>query len=447
MRIRQKLVFLAMLTLGVAVLPHVSPVSADPRSSTGSAAKEDDTRFRGEVGLRIDKAYLRELREREQAGANDLDRSYGALLTKAEAQELRDRGRIATANAAAVRAFFSESSGLFGGMYLDHHDGGTLVVLVTGEAERLTHDLRTVVPDVARTRIATVAHSVAALDALNQHISGDIAAMQQEGVELTGVGTDERANTVTVDVASLTPSVRDVLARRYRSAPLTVREGPRATTNGLAGRNAPPFRGAQYIDDVLNVTCSNGLIARAPGAIGNRYYVVTAGHCGIRNWTQAGYPEGRSEVNLFYSGSNTDAMRIPISVAEMSREIYLREGNYQIITQSEGYQADYVTQIVCASGYQTEITCGTILERNFTANYADRGVTLYNQRLTTYRTTGGDSGGSVFDLGLAKGIHSGSRTWSDGRKEGIYSQVSEVMSALGLSTATSCEGALTPYCR
>lgn len=86
-----------------------------------------------------------------------------------------------------------------------------------------------------------------------------------------------------------------------------------------------------------------------------------------------------------------------------------------------------------SSGYG----CGSIEDTNETIRYAD-GVTLYNQRLSSFGTIPGDSGGPIFFGDIAHGVVSGYVEWSNGDRDGIYSHVSHVESQLGVSIRTCC---------
>lgn len=438
---------LVALAFATSIVPNTGELAA---AATGNADKNaneaaHEVQFRSEVGLPSGKAYLRSLHQQEQTTSAGLNRTYGVLLTDAEASALDVRNAHASANVDAVRGYLGESP-LFGGLYLDHQ-ANAVVVAVTGESERLTAELRALVPYPNELRITSADTSVAALDAFVQRISDDLLVLQREGVPVTGVGRDERTNSVEVNLTKVTDAAKSAIAARYPDAPLTFVEVPETMTTGEVALDAPPFRGAQYIDNVLNKSCSNGFVARAPGTVGNRYFVISAGHCGTQTWSQAGYPEGTSEQNFFYTGSRTDSMRIPISVAEMSREIFITFGNYRIVTSQQGYRADFVGQVVCGSGYQTEISCGTISTVNTTINYSNPTVTLYVQRISTNDVIPGDSGGSAFNGGMAMGITSGRQDRGGGDIRAIYSHIAEVAPAHGVTIATSCEGGLTPYCR
>src|SRR5688572_20384157 len=236
---KKGLVLFTSLLVGLTLVPDAGrTVAADSLSGLGGdAASTDDARFRREVGLRADAGYMDQLERREREGTGSFDRSYGALLTDEEAGELRERNDQATANAAVVRSYFGESNPLDAGMFLDNRDG-VLTVLVTGQAERVTSDLRATVPHAERLRVSTARTSLAALDDLTGRVSEDIGALREQGIEVTSVSTDQRTNTVTVGVAQATARIRSALERRYAGAPITVVEVSSMPT-GTTGRNPP----------------------------------------------------------------------------------------------------------------------------------------------------------------------------------------------------------------
>lgn len=56
-----------------------------------------------------------------------------------------------------------------------------------------------------------------------------------------------------------------------------------------------------------------------------------------------------------------------------------------------------------------------------------------DQSLGSYTSDNGDSGGSVYNSSVAKGIHSGSVTYSDGSRSAIFSPIENALHELDVS--------------
>jgi hypothetical protein len=146
---------------------------------------------------------------------------------------------------------------------------------------------------------------------------------------------------------------------------------------------------------------------------------------------QGGEYIGHSSSKWRY-GNSADAMGIALTDSSfLSSGVF---GNYYKLNNIEVAGNDVIGDIVCISGIKSGNNCG-VLEGRFFEGFWGRdeakgieGVWFDNLRVASYASTGGDSGGTIHNGSILKGIHKGSL---DGRK--YYSHVTHVQNRLGLT--------------
>lgn len=178
-------------------------------------------RLRRELHLRSDPAYLLDLSERFLRDDASVSDNRGILMDPAEVTDLDDREAKAVEIAATAREHFASASADFGGVYIDHADGST-VVLVVNDIASHEAELRRKVSDPSRLRVERAAFPLAALDALSSRVLADSAALARGGAAISGITVLERENVVEVALAQDTPEARELLQNRYPNAGLRV---------------------------------------------------------------------------------------------------------------------------------------------------------------------------------------------------------------------------------
>lgn len=401
--------FLAAAASVTAVLTP-APAYSDP----GNADIARWQRFRHAFGLREDRGFAEWVGVRASAGARDISIAYGTPLTVEEAAAIDARTARAAAQKTAVRDYFrAQPDGLDGGRYLDNRRDGTLVVLVTGDVERIRNELRVALPHADKVHVVGVRYSESALRRIQDRVAaGDYRA---RGIEVVSTTLRVKANKVEIRVRSDLNAAAAALTRDFPADAITVEPGEYVDETGTAVKNSPPFRGGQAIGGAT-IDCSIGFIGH-DGA--SQYFAITAGHCGTAgsSWYQpccagVGAGVGVMDYNPLRDGTSLgDTARIPILSTRKSNQITrtMPGGGiyYYGITGWEGWAADDVGDVVCNGGYATNWDCGeiTALSYNWYSSAGKR--TLYYMRKSDVRIDDGDSGGPFFHVPTAKGIATG----------------------------------------
>lgn len=151
--------------------------------------------------------------------------------------------------------------------------------------------------------------------------------------------------------------------------------------------------GGAGIDDG-SIVCSAGFnVVR-----GGQNYLLTAGHCtaGLPTWSGIG-----PSVASNYPGTDFGLIRNDNDDAPGAVDLY--NGSRQPISR---VGVAVVGQRVCASGWATKLTCGTVTAVNQTVDYGNGNV-VHGLIKTTVHTDHGDSGGPLFSGSLGLGMVSG----------------------------------------
>lgn len=187
--------------------------------------------------------------------------------------------------------------------------------------------------------------------------------------------------------------------------------GARITVTRFSGDLVPAFAGGDAIYGPSS-RCSAGFnVFMRTGEAG----FLTAGHCGNHSWATSslnaffGITVATTSESSFNDPSRgypdyavaryTDAVAAPASVN-------LYNGTQQPIYAAGSAQ---VGESVEKSGSTTSLSAGMVTALNVTVNYRD-GSRVEGMIATDMCTQGGDSGGVLFDKGIALGLTSGGTT-------------------------------------
>jgi hypothetical protein len=201
---RTPLIAIAALAVAAAACSASAPSPAPTQVAieTPSPAELEAIRFRTDSGLRADLDYVRMVAADPSASS----RQFSVPLLPTEIAELNDRA----ANADAIREAIQEYADLhpseFGGMYIDHKSGGTLTTLWTGHLSDHVAAIGRRIRPGSRVAFRLVTYTYRDLRALQDRISGDWDWMRAFAIAPMGVGVDEVANRVVVDVSSANPN-------------------------------------------------------------------------------------------------------------------------------------------------------------------------------------------------------------------------------------------------
>lgn len=414
--------------------------------------------FRKDLGFRADAPYVRRLAEAPaQLGSTSF---LGSLFTSSEVDELLVRMDLMD-SFKAVREWAEDAApDTFGGLYVDHLDGGVLKVKFTGNAENRRAVLEGLVPHPERLVLTSVDRSLASL--VEQQVRVDLASPElvKQGVHITSTSVSERENRLEV---SLLADEEVELARSVLGwdvflsvAPFAQTSHTRSGTRDIARDRAfSPLQGGLHLradtGDNYATRCTSGFVARS----GASRWLLTAGHCfDVAENVFQGYVSGSGsnyvyrrlnridgnrrcygdDTNCPTTQSDGEAVAIPSSLS--SRLVYFHANDFaHVIRRMQSTSGDGGGGFVCIAGVRNPGIstdggghCGYIIDRYFTVRYAD-GTTVNNMRVATYPQTSGDSGAPIFETDQAKGLHSGSRD-SDGRA--LYTHIDRIIRDLGL---------------
>jgi hypothetical protein len=431
--------------VAAAVIADAATFSATAGTTTAEAAGlpplADQMRFRAELGVPASAEVVADLNERWEQGALPGATAEGAVFTADETAELDAREDAGQEIAFAARRYFSGArASAFGGVYIDH-DTGRTVVLVTRDAAAHESALRARVSEPDRLTVRAADHALADLERVAD-------AVGTAGGDVLGAAVDERANEVDVNVARDTPAVRAAVARLVRPGELPAlrfHETPAPTFTGVEGLNAPPVKGGQRIitfrPDGYKIGCTSAFAAYAitrtdAGIFTTERYLLTAGHCDLERQAAAGwfqtewYYIGLTDVNSIASG--IDAMRIRLSrPLDRSQLVAITPTNDRYIYYRQSNTADVVGERTCMSGATTGgEKCGTLLVRSSSGTMD--GIPLRGLRIASFDAKEGDSGGSVLFNSEAKGVVS-CRTNYNGAWRMCYQHVHTALQYTGLT--------------
>ncbi|MFB4166002.1 S1 family peptidase [Alteribacillus sp. JSM 102045] len=126
-----------------------------------------------------------------------------------------------------------------------------------------------------------------------------------------------------------------------------------------------------------------------------QYFMVTAGHCSDPSvgWAQGGEYIGNMSTVHWQFGDEVDAGGIYIgdSSSAATSEIY---GSSYNLTNLEKWENEKLGQMVCKSGGNSGITCGTLQDNRVSFYY--EGMLFKNFRGTDVYARNQDSGGTVY---------------------------------------------------
>lgn len=324
----------------------------------------------------------------------------------------------------------------FAGLFIDQAAGGIVKVGLTDKANDKSakkEKLKSIFPNKNRIEFFEAKVSLNQLDDTHEQVAKKITEFAEQGIVITGINTDIINNRVEIGVEKLSSENERILLDFLGSAAsYTLLLEEKVST--------PTSRNVWYGDMQAGLRIVNSTRATAcTSNIGitdgyGQYYVLTAGHCAIlyQKFTQGGTTIGQVERHTGYNGTNADAMAIRVPKSYANTFAYLNYSKQRRFTATQSTSSDSVGEIVYMSGISSGVKSGRITSLNYTAYYPNHGKgTYYKQRLASYPTVGGDSGGPVYTSTTLRGIQSGIR--SDGTA--IYSHIGWALYELNMKPA------------
>lgn len=307
----------------------------------------------------------------------------------------------------------------FGGVWIDHANGGRVVVGDTGGS---TAFLGAAASRYALAGLITtkrVQFGLPALTSAYTALSDGLAAANAQAAQPISVALRTELNRVELAVPSA-PTAKQrayatAAAAKYGSALRVVTRDERPAAMACPSRNAcdRPLQGGVHIHANNGTTCTGGFNVQG----GGRKWMLTAGHClyyaGFNPWqywlTKNSNGSNRTfggAVQYWWYGGSAGRDFALISVdnaAENPQPTIFADSSGRSIT---GTSTAVVGLYLCKSGQTTGYRCGNVTSTSVTVSYTD-GVTLRDMIRADIYTCKGDSGGPVFANFSAYGLLSG----------------------------------------
>lgn len=332
----------------------------------------------------------------------------GIPMSAEEEQQLDLPGRMAFA-AAVKRSVvpFVESLRTSGGVYIDQHNDGSLVVLLTERNKQVEDEIARRMPaDRRGFRVLQVAYTEQRLrQALTR--AWEAWALSAPGQTLLGAGLDivqnrlvfevepsavDQAEAAVSELAALLEVPVGVMGRPKEDS-LDADCTSRDHCHGPTKAGVKIYKGA--IDSVaectmaFHVVCNDGDVE-----------FVTAGHCGYggsNNWyIKDGTADGLflgAEQKTLYTNGGQDIMRVNLPVDEKSHKVY---GESRVYGGSGA--CPLVGQAACASRGTTDvIDCGTVRTTWTSWVSSTANITVWGGDMNDVSSNPGDSGSPIFD--------------------------------------------------
>jgi hypothetical protein len=257
----------------------------------------------------------------------------------------------------------------FAGTWLDVDAGWVVDVATTGDPAAVEEVLAAFKDRGVGFRVRKVEYTLAELRALHEEVKGDAATWQQQGLTITSIRVDVKANRLAIGVQDLSPEAANSLQSGYGDRVTTHAEGV-ATAAVCSSRFncAGPMKGGLAIQDYYgDGVCTSGFVTRDIQWAG-AYYLMTAGHClnfngnGV-SWLHNALTFGTSSSFFFFPGSDVDVGYVLLSAAASpGNQIFVSTTDIRSMTGFVPNVDQDLGDWVCKSGRTTNYSCGQIDE-------------------------------------------------------------------------------------
>lgn len=396
--------------------------------------------FRSTFGLPVEIDRITAVMvERPNNGSAEM---YGLFLTEEEMAEMKRREELSVLGDQVREIARAWDGGAeYGGQWIDHLQGGVLVVATTGDVHVAEGKLRSVILRSQDLRVVKVDHSLTELE----QVMATIASLHPRSDDgLNQIYIDEVANVVEVVVDD--PATFD-------AGPVAA-EAVRIVAGGrfeeIADPNSTYTSGRGGIDIGVYTTtgtggkwCTYGFNVWRSGSAA----MITAGHCSDGTTSaliadisvdvkqpQGGTLRANNAVAYRRLSSVADAMYIITSYASNNCYITTASSCTQI-TSTKANGSDQVGDTVCGGLAATGIyKCGTLEARGI-SGYSPKGVWMTNLRRWNLVNPSGDSGAGLKNGARAVGLLM--FVDPNNSNHGIYAEIRRVETDLGVTVRTS----------
>jgi len=182
----------------------------------------NDARFRHDLGLRADLAYVQRLYDDARAGTIEASTTIGAIATPDEEALVQSRTHAVDAVVDVVDDYFKEHRDIYAGTWIDQAQG-FVGIAVTGDTGATQQALSTRIGQTTvRWVLYTHKYTLDELYALQQQVDLATDDLMDQSVDIASTSIDEENDVVWVGVASDRTTATQILAQRFGNAPLHV---------------------------------------------------------------------------------------------------------------------------------------------------------------------------------------------------------------------------------
>jgi streptogrisin C len=341
----------------------------------------------------------------------------------------------------------------FGGLWFDRADGRVKVGVVAAvpRAGAQTRELVERRQLAAATDLVTVRHSLIQLERDSDWLGAATSAANAAGGARLGSALQTDRNRLVLRVppsAGLSAAQQAVVdtARARLGSRVVVETGATGLQRQACGWSAgdfdcdAPLRGGVRIYQGSTAWCSTAFNARSNSD--NLWYVLTAGHCGVKGTEFRAYQPTSGSFHVIGDVHNsTQAGNDDMAIIRINNVPGWNPRNWVYVHASADtvLDPDYtivntfnspVGTRVCISGSTSGTDCGDVVEVNWDGT---NGLSR-----AQYCSDGGDSGGAIYSGHNARGIHVGVVAGHDGDcLNAVFQTVREAASKLNVYVVTS----------
>ncbi|HAK0904640.1 TPA: trypsin-like serine protease, partial [Listeria monocytogenes] len=388
--------------------------------------------FRKEFGLETNIDKIKLLNQNVKLHE---DSNFEIPLTKAEEEELEERFKIQNEYIPKIKKLLDEKyKNEDFTLYINQENKGEIVIKLKQASE---HEKVTVQKDTMVNELKSVGPMFNYRIEDGNYSESDLNKISEQMWEKKGQqNLDFDSTSVDVINEKVIVGIIDYTIEKERQLRLAFGDFPLEVVQVDPPNNHRGSYGGEKIVNSRGGACSSGYYAKS----GSNHYLITAGHCSrsynastgaVTNHTSDTYKYGTTtlgKVNSIRYGGKIDALTISVSSGNANSNININ-GAVRKMTSSQARNGDTVGQAVCKLGYATgKSQCGTLKSKN--VSYTIAGAAFTELRGTNLTSTGGDSGGTMYNSFQYLGINKG----SGGGYTQVYSQIGEINYSLGLST-------------
>jgi streptogrisin C len=321
--------------------------------------------------------------------------------------------------AALARALEGALGDAFGGVWVDHADGGRVAVGLTGgstdEVDKLAHEYGL----AAVVRVARVRYGLTVLSGIADRLGDGLAEANAgaRAVVSASLRTDLNQVELTLpDGATAAQRAFVADAQRTHGGAVAVSGGDGLVDVAVCTSSTScdkPLQGGVHIHSDNGTTCTGAFNVSGGGV----KWMLTAGHClyyaGFNPW-QYWWTKNNNGTNRKFGGggqiwwfggvNGRDFAVISVDyAAENPQPTIFANASGRLIN---GTGSAFVGQYLCKTGQTTGYQCGYVTSTNYNATYPG-GIPVKNMIKAGIYTCKGDSGGPNYLSHSAYGVTSG----------------------------------------